>query len=257
MILTVFSMDLQAQKPYELSSPQDVVLLGAGFPILYFGYRIDQAIPPLDPKDIMELKQEDVNSFDRIATYHYSEKAADLSDILVYTCLASPLALLFSNEVRRDAGVVYTMYGESLIYGVSFPLYSKEASHRFRPYVYNPEVPDEIKLTRESRKSFFSGHTSVAFTSMIFFASVFNGYYPESQWRPYIWTGSVLLASSVGYLRVTAGKHYPTDVLVGALVGTLIGYIIPKIHETNTNGDSYPLSNPSYKKTFLNVNFVF
>jgi len=260
IVIAVFSTStdyLQAQSPYELSMPEDGIILGIGLPLLYFGYRLDQAVHPINPEEIKNLKQTEINGFDRYATYQYSENAANLSDTFVYICLASPVALLFSQDIRKDAGTIYSMYGQSLIYGLSLPLLSKGMVPRFRPFVYNPEVPDHVKLTKDARKSFFSGHTSIAFTSMIFFASIFSGYYPESQWKPYVWTGSILLASSVGYLRVAAGKHYPTDVLLGALVGSLIGSIIPKIHESNTTSIAYPPANMSYKKTFLNVSFVF
>lgn len=39
------------------------------------------------------------------------------------------------------------------------------------------------------------------------------------------------LASFVGVLRIAAGKHYPTDVVVGALVGTGVSYGILKMHK--------------------------
>ncbi len=257
LLLTSITYDLQAQSPYELSWPQDGILLIAGIPFLYFGFRYDRSVYPLQSDEVTNLNRTDINAFDRIATYQYSEKAAHLSDILVYTCLASPLTLLFSRDIQRDAGKVYTMYGESLIYGLALPFYSKGGITRFRPYVYNPNVNNQVKLTSDARKSFFSGHTSLAFTSMVFFASVYSGYYPDSQWKPYIWTGSILLASSVGYLRVAAGAHYPTDAIVGALVGIAIGYIIPKIHETDRKTASFESQNSDYRKTFFNVNFVF
>jgi membrane-associated phospholipid phosphatase len=32
--------------------------------------------------------------------------------------------------------------------------------------------------------------------------------------------------------RVQAGKHYPSDVIVGLAVGAAMGYLIPQIHLT-------------------------
>jgi len=43
----------------------------------------------------------------------------------------------------------------------------------------------------------------------------------------------LLFASTIGYLRYKSGKHFPTDILTGALIGSAIGYFIPFIHRTN------------------------
>ena len=37
-------------------------------------------------------------------------------------------------------------------------------------------------------------------------------------------------AAAVGTLRVAAGRHFPTDVLAGAALGSLIGWLIPTVH---------------------------
>jgi membrane-associated phospholipid phosphatase len=43
-------------------------------------------------------------------------------------------------------------------------------------------------------------------------------------------TGSLFLASVVGYLRYEAGEHFPTDIVAGAVAGSAIGYAIPWMH---------------------------
>jgi membrane-associated phospholipid phosphatase len=40
----------------------------------------------------------------------------------------------------------------------------------------------------------------------------------------------LLLAATVGTLRVLSGKHFPTDVLTGAVVGSALGWLIPELH---------------------------
>ncbi len=39
-------------------------------------------------------------------------------------------------------------------------------------------------------------------------------------------------ASFVAYLRVISGMHFLTDVITGAVIGSLIGHIIPEIHRS-------------------------
>jgi membrane-associated phospholipid phosphatase len=149
------------------------------------------------------------------------------------------------------------MYAEALLIGICLPSYGKALTQRIRPYVYNPDVPMDKKLSAESKKSFFSGHTSAAFTSTFFLSSVYGTYYPNSKWKPYILTGSILLASTVGYLRIAAGEHFLTDVLVGAFVGAAIGYIIPKIHETDNNNAIYETSDVPTRHPGVSFQFSF
>ena len=40
-----------------------------------------------------------------------------------------------------------------------------------------------------------------------------------------IWTTSLGLATLTGYFRIAADKHYFTDIIAGAMVGTLVGYL--------------------------------
>ena len=107
----------------------------------------------------------------------------------------------------------------------------KSTLYRLRPYVYNPDVPTEEKLTKGSTLSFFSGHSTMAFSSAIFLSTMFQKYFPNSKFTPYIWGTSLVCASIVGYLRIYSGQHFPSDVITGAIVGSLVGYLIPLIHE--------------------------
>ena len=235
IILWSLPCNIFAQSPYEVSWQKDRVLLVVGIPLVAIGFALDMSIAPLTLEEVNNLDRENIPKIDRFVSYNYSENAGDLSDILLYTCIASPFLLLSSSAVRNDFGTVYGMYTEALLFGIGLPSYGKAGAQRIRPYAYNPDTPMDKKLTAEAKKSFFSGHTSAAFTSTIFLSSVYSTYYPNSKWKPYIWTGSILLASTVGYLRIAAGAHFLTDVLVGALVGATIGYIIPKIHESDSN----------------------
>jgi membrane-associated phospholipid phosphatase len=91
----------------------------------------------------------------------------------------------------------------------------------------------------------------IAFASASFISTVFSDYNPDSEWKPYIWTGSLLSAGIVGYLRYESGMHFPTDILVGAAVGSILGYAIPWMHRERKDclsfnsrvyGENYELS---------------
>ena len=55
--------------------------------------------------------------------------------------------------------------------------------------------------------------------------------YPSSPYSGLVWAGSLSLAGFVGALRIAAGKHYPTDVVAGALVGTGVSLSILGFHK--------------------------
>jgi undecaprenyl-diphosphatase len=68
--------------------------------------------------------------------------------------------------------------------------------------------------------SFPSGHTAVAFAG----AAVLSVY--EKKYRPYLYALAVLIALS----RIYLGKHFPTDIIMGAFIGFMFGKLSLVIH---------------------------
>ena len=132
----------------------------------------------------------------------------------------------------------------------------KAMIRRYRPYSYNDEVDDEIRRLPGATLSFFSAHTSVSFASAVFLSTTFNKYNPDSNLTPYIWGTSLLIATAVGYLRYASGNHFPTDIIAGAIVGSIIGYLIPLIHESDkgTKELVVPAGNPYNNLISFNIN---
>jgi undecaprenyl-diphosphatase len=85
----------------------------------------------------------------------------------------------------------------------------KNVVKRERPYhTYTGIFPNKI----ESDYSFPSGHTSSAFATATSLAITTKKWYvavPAFAW-----------SASVGYSRIYLGQHYPSDVIMGAVVGT-------------------------------------
>jgi undecaprenyl-diphosphatase len=61
--------------------------------------------------------------------------------------------------------------------------------------------------------------------------------HPDSSLVVPVWLGSHALAASTAYLRVHAGKHFWTDVMVGAVVGSAIGFLVPWLHTKDDSRD--------------------
>jgi membrane-associated phospholipid phosphatase len=231
-LLHLYSLTAVAQSPYETETSREIGLSAAGAGLLTTGLYLNHKIVPLTEEQVNSLSKEDVNPLDRWVIAHWSPKAGKLSDILRNISLVSPFVLLASDRVRDEAGTVGLMYVETLLLSSAGSMLSKGIFRRTRPFVYNPDVPMHLKAaSKEARRSFYSGHTTMAFASGFFLAKVYGDFYPDSDWKPVLWGGAVVIPSAVGLLRMLAGKHFLTDVLAGAAIGGLIGYGVPAIHK--------------------------
>jgi membrane-associated phospholipid phosphatase len=231
-LLCVNGLGISQGSPYEISRKRGSLFLGGGAVVGFVALSLENDVSPLTTKEIDELDRADINWLDRSATDNWSERASDASDILLYAGLLSPASLLLSEKVRDDLGTVGLMYAETLLCSALAPSIGKAAAVRTRPFVYNAGVPIEEKNTRDARRSFFSRHTTMAFSSAIFLASVYSEYNPGSRFKICVWGSSLVGASLVGLLRYESGAHFPTDVLTGVAVGSAIGYLIPYMHRT-------------------------
>lgn len=246
-----------AQSPYKLSWPGEGIIFGTALVTGIIGEALVLNIVPLTVEEINSLSREDVIAFDRPATYNYSETASNASDVAALVCSTLPLTLFISPKVRSDFVTFGAMYLQNLGFAAALPQLSKGSFKRNRPYVYNEDAPLEKKETVQARLAFFSGHTTHAFALSVFFSVTYGDYFPDSKLKPFVWGGSLALASVVGYSRIAAGKHYRTDVLVGAAVGSAIGYFIPKLHriKKETGFSVYPVYGE--RQIQLNLNYRF
>lgn len=235
-ILLVIVMNLFGQKapsPYEWDWKVDgpwtgLSLLGSGYGLSLIinkkGINENQLQAILNDKD-------NINFLDRWAAGNYSETAGKLSDIPFYLSFAAPLVLFFDDEVNDNGGQVLGIFLESMattgtIYGITAGF-----ANRSRPYVYNEKLGLNRRLKNNGQRSFFSGHTAATATSTFFVAKVYQDFNPGSPGIPYVWAGAITLPALVGYLRIEAGQHFLTDVLIGYGVGALVGYFTPELHK--------------------------
>jgi membrane-associated phospholipid phosphatase len=105
---------------------------------------------------------------------------------------------------------------------------------RQRPCAHFAEVEWDAGLSKpapcgaghhDDNLSFFSGHTTITAALMASSGTVasMRGY----KLAPLVWGSGALFLLTTGYLRIAATKHYFTDVVTGAVIGTLVGALIP------------------------------
>jgi membrane-associated phospholipid phosphatase len=96
---------------------------------------------------------------------------------------------------------------------------------RQRPYAF---FGSDLGYARsEDNLSFYSGHSSFAFSVVAATVTV-------ASMRGYAGAGIMAgvgftLGACIGYLRIAADQHYLTDNLVGAVLGGLVGFAVPRI----------------------------
>lgn len=227
------------QKIYKMSGVKDAPIFGTSLTLFMNGLYIEHKKDPITEVSLSLLSSPTVSGFENSAISQFSNKASLQSDYFKNGILAAPFALLLSKQGRDNAGEIFLMYAQVMALNGGVNLFAKNAVGRYRPYVYNSDVPIELKLTNTSRKSFFSGHTSHVASLSFFTAKVYSDLYPDSKWRYLVWAGAATAPAITGYLRVKAGRHYPSDVIVGYGIGAIIGYFIPHIHKVTkkTNVD--------------------
>jgi membrane-associated phospholipid phosphatase len=233
--------------PYQCSFLLDGSILGAGIINGIAANSINHNITPLTIEEVNKLNKDDINVMDRWVTNNYSENISTLSDGTLGAAIIMPVVLFFDKDIRNDWLKISIMYSETILWSSFLPYYGKGLAQRLRPYAYNSDVPLNVKLGAETKRSFFSAHTCLAFSSAVFISKVYTDYFPDSEYIPYIWGGSALFAGVVGYLRIRSGSHFVSDVLTGAAVGSIVGYAVPYLHKKGKNPDklSFQIS-PNY-----------
>jgi len=181
---------------------------------------------------ILALNPDDVNGFDRGAAGNYDPASKDASDFIFSAAVPTPLIFFaFDKKMRKDYMRLSLLYWESKSFmGVAYST-SLQLNNRHRPYTYNTDVPLKERRKGGGRNSFYSGHTGLVATSTFFLASVYADYHPDSKYKWVLFTSAGLTTFLTGYLRIRAGEHFPTDVILGGLVGTASGILVPYFHK--------------------------
>jgi len=130
----------------------------------------------------------------------------------------------------REWGEDATVIMESIVVGANLNQLVKFLVGRERPFVHDLDSADKLrtKSPGDNNLSFYSGHTMLGFVSAVSAGTVasLKGY----RAAPLIWGTGLSLAVATGYLRIAADKHYFSDVLTGAVMGSAVGFLVPWLH---------------------------
>lgn len=233
LLLISFQAVAQTSSPYQLELKKEITTYGIGLATVGAGTYFKSKTPIFTAEELSALDINSVNSFDQVATNFFSLKAHNTSNYLWYGSQATPLLLLAGKESRREFGKIAILYGEMAFLTSGLTLLTKYTVRRPRPFNFDPNTSFEEKTRANAKASFISGHTSITASNCFFSAKVFADYYPESKWKPIVWGVAATIPAITGYLRVRGGRHYPTDVIGGYIVGAAVGCLVPHWHRSN------------------------
>lgn len=188
----------------------------------------------LELHEINQLNQNNISWLDRSVFKQdptFRNRAHKISDAVLNSTVFFTGILAFDKDIRKDWLDLLILYGETHAINSSFYILNASLINRTRPFVYFHEIPLELKLDKETRNSFFSGHVSSAASASFFAAKVYSDYHPEIGNRKFWLFGAALIPPSVvGYYRIKALKHFPSDIYTGLIVGAAAGILIPEFH---------------------------
>lgn len=188
------------------------------------------------------LNKNVINNIDRTSLHQDPSQMKTYENYSTYSIpimVLLPSLLLFDKQIRNDWVDVLLMYMETMsitpnIYEWS-PL-GPTFQNRFRPVTYYTQLTTD-RTSGNNRNSFYSGHVATVSASTFFMVKVYSDFNPQIGANKYLLYGAATIPPLIlGYFRVKALKHFPSDVLVGMGVGALCGIIIPEFHRLDDKG---------------------
>ncbi len=191
-----------------------------------------------------------INALDRTVLGNHNGAAKTVSDIGLVSLVALPFALDLGDVLiarARDRSPTRARHlrswGKDIVvlletFAVTYASTNvvKLAVRRARPYSYDAASDVADPTQNDARLSFYSGHAALSFAMATSYAYLFQTRHPHSRWVAPVWVLGMSLASVTAIARVEAGKHFWTDVIVGAAAGASIGLLVPALHRNRVLG---------------------
>ena len=203
-----------AERRQTLFTYRDAILAG-GFTVLTV------AMFPLDENVARQIKQDSTfNGFTQKSAVGFETIAAPGAYVI------GGSLYIFGRLARRPDLTDFAWHGtEALLLANGVTSFLKGTLGRSRPFVSNDTNPRDFRFGggfgSSDRQSFPSGHTTTAFAAASAVTSEIRRLHPKA--LPYVATVMYGGATLVGLSRMYHNKHWASDVVLGAAVGTFSG----------------------------------
>ena len=137
--------------------------------------------------------------------------------------------------MSREFGTLLAMTVETFALAGLLASRTKAITERLRPYAYDEGMDVERRRAfaasrGDVQESFFSGHVAAAFAAAMYTSTVLGDLHGWTGLTRTLRYGALGVAATTAAARVLGGQHYPSDVLVAAGVGALVGWGVPYLH---------------------------
>ena len=160
--------------------------------------------------------------------------------------IGSTFYILGRASHQRDMADLGLHGTEAVVVASGVAVLLKGAFGRARPYVHPPTDstgfdPNSWQLgrgyTQEQYRSFPSGHTVAAFAAAAAVVNETSRWWPSWKWAigPAMFGGAAL----VGVSRMYDNKHWASDVMMGAAIGTFAGNKVVRYHHRTHPGNKF------------------
>ena len=212
------------EEPFELSWDRDGPVVGASVAFAATWIAETQLRRPT----LCPCSTAGIPPFDRVALTQRSAGSTTASDVLLVSMLIlgpAEVAIGTAGHGVRSLAEALVIQAESMVLSASLTAMVKDAVSRPYPSVYTSH-----DTSLSGYESFWSGHAAATFNAVVTATYLMHESYPDEAW-PWIAGGfGIAAATATAVLRVTAGVHFPSDVVVGALIGSGLGIVVPLVH---------------------------
>lgn len=211
----VLPLSGQSADPWEISIGQVASVVGAmAVGLIPTIFSINDSLPTCAPCDPATLP-----GIDRWVVSTENAGWGDASSVAILG-LAGGTWYELAELSNGNADVAASIEATAWTFGVN--QLAKAIINRNRPVLYSEDAI-EAQESVNSHRSMYSGHTSTSFAlGTSYFLSMSH---KEGLGR----TWPLISAAAIGAMRLAAAKHFPTDVVVGAVLGTATAIVMHAI----------------------------
>lgn len=208
---------------YKLELLTDAIIIGAGTLVTLGAYANSYNLI----RQHCICDPDSINALDRRTVPNDNKMFDVAANYLVASALLTPIIVDY-----LDIGLTKSFVEDMVVYGnvlaINFGLVTISKFVTQRPYPYMYRTGGNLAGRDPSDYlSFYSSHTSTTVAALAFTAVTINQRYKQSGLWPWLVVGAA--GSVIAVQLVASGEHFPTDVIVGGIMGYAIGTIVPEM----------------------------
>ena len=164
---------------------------------------------------------------------NFSQRAMHFADASLGLSLGAPAIYLMGSSIDDSDGDKLLIYGQTIAINALLAGTAKRLVQRPRPYTYSRD-PLALKFAKaagdDAYLSFYSGHSALSFGAAVTGAYLLGASGESETATSVAWGAGLAVAAATATMQVRAGKHFPSDVVIGSAVGIAVGYLVPALH---------------------------